>query len=354
MSPTQQENPPYAECYSCEIDDEGKNIVAGYSNGYVNVFNIADKSKRAITFQASEFPITSVKWNKHLKTTFITASSDGTICHWHSASGKILHKIVERGNNINVVDYTNDYKKFATGGSDVIIRVYDEGMKAKICEMKPAKFEQPGHTSRIFAIKFNPDNSNMVISGGWDKTIQIYDVREGQIVNSIYGPKICGESLDIDGYYFLSGSWGQENQISIYDYRMLKCIYNVKWDNGNDYYPTYIYTARFDDIRENRLFAVGGVNENMYRLFDWNGFSANTVLQNKNITEDEGEEEPSSLKTEESVNNKRNLPYPLYGPKEFKSAVYSINFLKLSNKKEYMACGCGDGGVRLFTVEKNY
>jgi len=28
----------------------------------------------------------------------------------------------------------------------------------------------------------------MIISGGWDRTIQIYDIREGRTVGSIYGP----------------------------------------------------------------------------------------------------------------------------------------------------------------------
>ena len=29
----------------------------------------------------------------------------------------------------------------------------------------------PGHASRIFSVKFHPLDENILISGGWDKTI---------------------------------------------------------------------------------------------------------------------------------------------------------------------------------------
>lgn len=331
----EQENPPYGECYSCQINDAASHIVAGYSNGFINVFNINDRNKRAITFKASDTPITSVKWNKHLSTTFITASSDGKICHWHSSSGKILHTLTENGNHLNSLDYSNDYKKFASGGSDLIIRVYDEGMKTKITEMKPFKFDQPGHSSRVFCVRFNPDNNNMIISGGWDKTIQIYDVREGQIINSIYGTKICGEALDINSYYIIAAGWGQERQISIYDIRMLKSVCTVNWENGSDYNGTYLYCAKFDALTEpGKLFGVGGVNRNLFRIYDWNGFNSAVATNRK-------EDEPVP-----------NMPIPIMGSDILKSACYTMDFYKISNKKEYLAYGCGDGGVRLLTLEK--
>mgnify|MGYP003301622400 CR=1 FL=1 len=71
-----------------------------------------------------------------------------------------------------------------------------------------------------------------------------------------------------------------------------------------------------------------------------NGFNSPI---HSNVNEEENEEEAKPI---------TNLPYPLLGPKVMNSACYSLDFYKLGNKKEYMACGCGDGGVRLFTIEK--
>ena len=46
----------------------------------------------------------------------------------------------------------------------------------------------------------------MLISGGWDRTIQIYDIREGRTVGSIYGPQISGDALDIYDDMIITGS----------------------------------------------------------------------------------------------------------------------------------------------------
>ncbi len=31
----------------------------------------------------------------------------------------------------------------------------------------------PGHSNRVFSLKFDPDNDNTLISGGWDNTVQV-------------------------------------------------------------------------------------------------------------------------------------------------------------------------------------
>jgi COMPASS component SWD3 len=58
---------------------------------------------------------------------------------------------------------------------------------------------RPGHSNRVFSIKFNPDDENILLSGGWDNTVQIWDIRAGASVRSIFGPHICGDAMDIYG-----------------------------------------------------------------------------------------------------------------------------------------------------------
>lgn len=52
-----------------------------------------------------------------------------------------------------------------------------------------------GHSNRIFCTKFNPADNNMVVSGGWDNTIVVYDVRYRGPVHAFWGPHICGDSI---------------------------------------------------------------------------------------------------------------------------------------------------------------
>lgn len=34
-----------------------------------------------------------------------------------------------------------------------------------------------GHSSRVYCVKYSPNESNILFSGGWDDTIQIWDDR---------------------------------------------------------------------------------------------------------------------------------------------------------------------------------
>ena len=151
------EKPPEAECFTINFDEKGNFLACGYSNGFINVFNLKDK-KLVSSFKASSLPITCIKWNNKKFSTLLVSSSDGAISHWHSSSGKILHSIPETKNSINSCDFSSDYRKFCTGGKDVKIRLYDEEMKTLISTMKP--YDDDDSTGRIFSVKFNPENSN--------------------------------------------------------------------------------------------------------------------------------------------------------------------------------------------------
>lgn len=69
----------------------------------------------------------------------------------------------------------------------------------------------PGHASRIFCCKFHPTEPNVLLSGGWDNTIQIYDIREGRTVAYIGGPHVSGDSIDIYDDMIVAGSNRNKN-----------------------------------------------------------------------------------------------------------------------------------------------
>lgn len=57
---------------------------------------------------------------------------------------------------------------------------------------------------------------HVIISGGWDDTIQIWDVRIGLSVRGIYGPHLAGDAVDVnDQNEILTGSWRPENPLEV-------------------------------------------------------------------------------------------------------------------------------------------
>jgi COMPASS component SWD3 len=275
--------------------------------------------------KASEYPVTAIRWKPHSelrpKNILVSVTADGKITHWHTATGKPLHTMEEKDNPIMCLDFSPQGNTFATAGNDKQVRLYDDNTKTLIGIMKPTSFQQPGHSNRIFSICFHKDNNNLMASGGWDNTIQLYDIRQKGIINSFYGPHICGDSIDMLGDYLLSGSWRVKDQLQLWDLRKMKLYKNLMWEKGNYINSTYVYCAQFSKQNnqslnpDGKFFAVGGSNNNVFRIFE-------------NSSDDR---------------------LPQVNVKTMKTPCYSLDF---SNNGSLVAYGCGDGNIRIVSIIK--
>ena len=68
------------------------------------------------------------------------------------------------------IDYSGDGSLLATGGKDSAVRVYDEATKALVIKMRDSG-KKCGHSNRIFCVKYDKRDNNLLASGGWDNTI---------------------------------------------------------------------------------------------------------------------------------------------------------------------------------------
>lgn len=74
-----------------------------------------------------------------------------------------------------------------------------------------------GHSNRVVALKWHPSDIDITLSGGWDKTVQVWDARAGTSVRSLYGMEIYGDALDIKegNNHVLTGSWRRRDQLQV-------------------------------------------------------------------------------------------------------------------------------------------
>ena len=79
-------------------------------------------------------------------------------------------------NQLLTADYNPDGSQFVTGGSDTILRVYDEQSRSLIRNLDGGM--KSGHSNRVFCVKYCKEDPNLLVSGGWDLSVKVWDLRE--------------------------------------------------------------------------------------------------------------------------------------------------------------------------------
>lgn len=152
----------------------------------------------------------------------------------------------------------------------------------------------------------------MLLSGGWDNNVKIWDLRTGAAVRSIYGPYICGDALDIHDGYVLTGSWRGDKQLQMWDVGTSELVDDLSWNkelpSAN---PCQLYCAQFLKT-EGDLIVAGGSGYNEVKVFDGN-----------------------------------NNFWPCAQIRDLSRACFTVDF---SNQGDMFAMGGGDGVVRVFNI----
>lgn len=317
---------------SVRFDPQDKYLAAGCEDGSIKIYNATNSklvyilNQRRVDKNSEEEqkrPSTCIRWrpagnSARTKNVLISVHADGSIQHWHTTSGKSLHKLYSSQNQLYCADFAPDGRTFATAGRDLIVRMYDETTKQIVVEFQPGGAVSQGHSNRIFSVKYNPQDPNILISGGWDNTIQIWDRREGSSVSALFGPHICGDALDIKDNQILAGSWREKDQIQLFDIRTGEPQSPVDWDGGvgikRSAEPCHVYAAQFSKHDNGEMILAGGNKSNEARSFD-------TMNYNK----------------------------PFAAVMDLPGPVFSVDF---SYSGSQAALGCADGFIRLLTISK--
>ena len=196
--------------------------------------------------------------------------ANATIQHWHVTSGKCLHVIrVDPDNHLYCLDYHPGGTQFAVSGKDRKVDVYDETTKSLLTSMDHGSASNPGHSNRVYCVKYNPDNPNIILSGGWDQTVQIWDTRVGVAVGSIFGPYVCGDAIDLDeSGVVLTGSYRPHECLQLWDLGTRKIIEKLDYEASKSALDSgFIYGAEFSRPYRNLIIAGGG-GRNEAKVFD--------------------------------------------------------------------------------------
>jgi len=214
------ENKEGVFCVSWSPDD--KLIASATGDNKIVLSRASGDIEAVLDSKSAELPITSLQWrpcSRLLKTKQVLVSGDtsGNIHYWHVPSRKII-QTVQEDNEIYSLDYRYDGQKLASAGKDLKIRIYDEATKRCETTLEQSAMSHPGHSNRIFSVKFHPTIPHLIISAAWDRNVIVWDIREKKSVKTIYGPFVCGESLVVQDDTIITGSWRKDNTIETWDW----------------------------------------------------------------------------------------------------------------------------------------
>ena len=149
------------------------------------------------------------------------------------------------------------------------MKIYDEETRKLEVKLTAESSVIPGHTNRVFCGKYNPEDSNIIVTGGWDQKCLVWDLRERNPVRTFSGPLICGDGIDIFEDEILTASWKDKDQLQNWDLGTGKLISTIKWDDGYKPSPeqTFLYSGMFSKM-DGSLILAGGSGSNEARVFD--------------------------------------------------------------------------------------
>ncbi|XP_043277739.1 uncharacterized protein [Venturia canescens] len=222
--------------YSTRFSPNGEVIVTGFGTGGIQVRNGETGELRNTLRSGMEasFPIMCCRFNPIRPETFYASSACGNIFLCTTNTNEFSRFIEEPKNEVNTVDVSIGGEYIVSGGKDAAVRLYDaeigklitiyQKAEGDIVEEKVGKF----HRMRIFACKFHQSYPGLFITGGWDDTVRIWDVRVGDgSVRLIKGPHICGDAIDIKETYVLTGSWVVRGSLQTWDLTSGKLIETI-------------------------------------------------------------------------------------------------------------------------------
>ncbi|CAM9300076.1 unnamed protein product, partial [Discosporangium mesarthrocarpum] len=242
----------------------------------------------------------------------VAGYSTGAIKHWHVPSGKVCFSLKvwgagfsgapgltylddeacltatwggqagtghsDFGVQVLCCAYARDGKTFAAGASDSLIRVYDDNTKGLVARLRPGVGlgANAGHSSRVFSVKFTPSDPNILVSAGWDRCVHIWDVKRESTIRSIFGPHVCGDSLDVVGNAILTGSWRSHTQVELWDLNTGEPTKGIFWSayvgsGGGSTTSCRLYAAAFSHAEGNEgrfIAAGGGDGSNEVKVYD--------------------------------------------------------------------------------------
>ena len=183
-------------------------------------------------FQTSvdELPVTHIRWKSNKR--LLCTNVEGFLIEYDCADNTKIASIKEDDNQILALDYCSDLARVVTAGKDACVRIYDDATKRLVRTYEKGSWYTPGHSNRVFSTKFKPRDGNTLVTGGWDSSVFIWDIRQQKSVAAFVGPNVSGDTIDIRDDVMLIGSHRAKDSLELWSFSTQKKICDIDIEPG--------------------------------------------------------------------------------------------------------------------------
>lgn len=265
------------EVLACHFAGDGALFAAAISDGTIHTYATKTPQVRVATLKAEDdrMPATALRFiptpaAADQRGLLYSAYASGRLRVWHTSTKTCLHTQIVSEEALTALDCVADGSKCVVAGSDFVVHVVDMPTHTTIGTYGPGQLHRihdrlsnpEGHTNRVFAVKCHPGDPALVLSAGWDNTVQLWDLRQQHPVKHLYGPFLGGDALDVDATReeILTGSYRKQDSLETWSLSTLTRTRNFS-DRLDE---CWVYAAQY--ARTAPLIATAGGNKHELRI----------------------------------------------------------------------------------------
>ena len=269
QAPAWEIEPTSMPVTSIDYSGDGSLVAFANSQGTVKVVNSYDGIlSRTLTQTYTVYPVAGCKFHPNDKDLLLAGHRDGSIFLYNVAKSEVQGMSRHLGSGLMCVNIDPFGESFAIACADGSIRLYDmESLQRTKALTKVGMRLGSGQTVNTYALMFNPDDPNIIVSATGNDRVLVWDVRTGGNERTLSGPHIKGPALDMyDGNIF-TGSYRDRKQIEVWDFGTGKKLKEISIDTMFAEKDIQVTTLKV--ARNGLNIVAGGSGANRSQVFGW-------------------------------------------------------------------------------------
>jgi WD40 repeat protein len=155
---------------------DGRRIVSGSQDSTLRLWDVQTGKAINSPFNGHKSGVIAVAFSPDGRR-IVSGSYDKTVRLWNAQTGQSVGQPLLRDAQIRSVAFSPDGRRIASGSYDRTVQIWDsktgQPIGQPLFDLEDIGKSQDSNV--ISSVAFSPDGSH-IVSGGWDKTIHVWDV----------------------------------------------------------------------------------------------------------------------------------------------------------------------------------